>query len=56
VTIIHYWAWNKGTTGFNDNNLILNQLGYLLIRLSEFWSCYRVFDWQKDVPWTNNVT
>jgi transposase-like protein len=32
----------------------LDQLRSLLIRLSEHWSSYRVFDWQKDVPWTNN--
>ena len=34
----------------------LEQLRYLLIRLSEHWDSYRVFDWQKDVPWTNNGT
>jgi transposase-like protein len=34
----------------------LEQLRYLLIRLSEHWASYRVFDWQKDVPWTNNAT
>jgi transposase-like protein len=34
----------------------LTQLCELLIRLSEYWSSYRVFDWQKDVPWTNNAT
>jgi hypothetical protein len=28
----------------------------LLIRLSEHWHTYRVFDWDKDVPWTNNGT
>jgi hypothetical protein len=27
-----------------------------VIRLSEHWASYRVFDWQKDVPWTNNGT
>jgi transposase-like protein len=32
----------------------LDQLRYLLLRLSEHWANYRVFDWQKDVPWTNN--
>jgi hypothetical protein len=25
-------------------------------RLSEHWASYRVFDLQKDVPWTNNGT
>ena len=34
----------------------LTQLRELLIRLSEYWSSYRLFDWQKDVPWTNNLT
>lgn len=32
----------------------LDQLRYLLLRLSEHWAKYRIFDWQKDVPWTNN--
>lgn len=34
----------------------LDQLRYLLVRLSENWARYRVFDWQPDVPWTNNPT
>ena len=34
----------------------LEQLRHLLIRLSDHWSKYRVFDWQPDVPWTNNGT
>ncbi len=34
----------------------LEMLLYLLIRLSEHWESYRVFDWQPDVPWTNNGT
>lgn len=34
----------------------LDQLRYLLLRLSEHWDSYRLFDWQKDVPWTNNRT
>lgn len=32
------------------------QLRNLLIRLSEHWSSYRIFDWQPEVPWTNNGT
>lgn len=32
------------------------QLRNLLIRLSEHWSTYRIFDWQPQVPWTNNGT
>ena len=34
----------------------LVQLRHLLIRLSERWHKFRVFDWHKDVPWTNNGT
>ena len=34
----------------------LLQLRHLLIRLSERWHKFRVFDWHKDVPWTNNGT
>lgn len=34
----------------------LDQLRQLLLRLSEHWGNYRVFDWQPDVPWTNNGT
>ncbi len=34
----------------------LEQLRNLLIRLSEHWDSYRVFEWQPDVPWTNNGT
>jgi hypothetical protein len=34
----------------------LEQLRNLLIRLSEHWASFRVFDWEKDVPWTNNGT
>lgn len=34
----------------------LDQLRLLLIRLSERWDHYRVFDWDRDVPWTNNTT
>ncbi len=32
----------------------LEQLRNLLIRLSQHWSSYRVFDWDREVPWTNN--
>jgi len=34
----------------------LDQLRNLLVRLAEHWAHYRVFDWQPDVPWTNNPT
>lgn len=34
----------------------LDQLRHLMIRLAENWGRYRVFDWQPDVPWTNNAT
>jgi transposase-like protein len=32
----------------------VEQLRFLLIRLSDHWAHFRVFDWQTDVPWTNN--
>jgi len=32
----------------------LDRLRWLLIRLSENWRRFRVFDWHQDVPWTNN--
>ena len=32
------------------------RLRHLLIRLSEYWSSYRTFDWQTEVPWTNNTS
>ncbi|HNT24975.1 MAG TPA: transposase [Anaerolineales bacterium] len=34
----------------------LERLRLLLIRLSECWPSYRLFDWQPEVPWTNNCT
>jgi len=34
----------------------VDELRLLLIRLSENWQRYRVFDWQPEVPWTNNLT
>jgi hypothetical protein len=34
----------------------ITQLRELLIRLGEYWPSNRVFDWQKDVPWTNYGT
>jgi hypothetical protein len=34
----------------------LDQLRSLLIRLVENWTRFRLFDWQADVPWTNNPT
>jgi len=43
-------------TGQEGARSPLEQLRILLIRLSEHWASYRVFDWQKDVPWTNNGT
>jgi len=39
-----------------ESRSALTKLRVLLIRLSEYWPSYRVFDWQKDVPWTNNAT
>jgi transposase-like protein len=34
----------------------LDRLHALIIRLAENWAKFRVFDWQADVPWTNNPT
>jgi transposase-like protein len=34
----------------------MEQLRSLIVRLAENWTRFRVFDWQKDVPWTNNPT
>jgi transposase-like protein len=34
----------------------LDQLRYLILRLAENWTHFRVFDWQSEVPWTNNPT
>lgn len=34
----------------------LEMLRFLLIRLSEHWISYRLFDWQPDVLWINNGT
>ena len=34
----------------------VDHLRGLLIRLSENWHRFRVFDWQPEVPWTNNGT
>jgi transposase-like protein len=43
--------------GRNGSDLSpLDQLRFLLVRLAENWARYRVFDWQPDVPWTNNAT
>jgi len=39
-----------------QTRLPLEQLRGLLLRLSEQWPTYRVFDWDKQVPWTNNGT
>lgn len=34
----------------------LELLRHLIGRLAEDWASYRVFDWQPEVPWTNNTT
>lgn len=34
----------------------VEQLRSLIIRLEENWARFRVFDYQVDVPWTNNLT
>lgn len=43
-------------TGRDGELSPLDLLRLLLIRLSEHWNSYRLFDWQTDVPWTNNGT
>lgn len=43
-------------TGQEGPRSPLEQLRYLLIRLSEHWSSYRTFTWQEGVPWTNNAS
>ena len=34
----------------------LDQLRLLMVRLANNWAHFRVFDWQREVPWTNNPT
>jgi transposase-like protein len=34
----------------------VDKLRSLIVRLAQNWAQYRVFDWQSDVPWTNNPT
>jgi transposase-like protein len=34
----------------------LEQLRSVITRLADNWARFRVFDWQPDVPWTNNPT
>jgi hypothetical protein len=34
----------------------LDQLRLLIVRLANHWAHFRVFDWQPEVPWTNNPT
>lgn len=34
----------------------MQQFRHLVGRLAEDWTKYRVFDWQPQVPWTNNLT
>ena len=38
----------------DQSRTLIDQLRLLLIRLSNHWFSYRAFDWQTDVPWTNN--
>jgi len=34
----------------------VDKLRSLIVRLADNWTKFRVFDWQPDVPWTNNPT
>jgi transposase-like protein len=55
--LFELWKQIPERRGGRDQPLsALDQLRLLLIRLSEHWPNYRVFDWQPDVPWTNNGT
>jgi transposase-like protein len=40
----------------NEPMTPLEQFRHLIGRLAEDWSKYRLFDWQPEVPWTNNLT
>jgi len=54
-----YGLWKQipeRRSGHGQPHSPLSQLQDLLIRRSEHWHSYRVFGWQKDVPWTNNGT
>lgn len=42
----------RSSQGFSP----VDQLRHLLVRLMEDYPRYRVFDWQPEVPWTNNTT
>jgi len=39
-----------------DDWSAVDKLRQLILRLARDWAQYRVFDWQKGVPWTNNPT
>jgi transposase-like protein len=56
--LLQLWRQIPATRqGRNGSELSpLDQLRFLLVRLAENWARYRVFDWQPDVPWTNNPT
>jgi transposase-like protein len=43
-------------SGRDQPNSPVDKLRDLLIRLSNHWENYRIFDWQPEVPWTNNTT
>lgn len=45
-------AWSQSGSEFSP----VDRLRFLIVRLAENWAKYRVFDWQADVPWTNNPT
>ena len=56
--LLQLWRQIPATRqGRNGSELSpLDQLRFLLARLAQDWAHYRVFDWQPDVPWTNNLT
>jgi transposase-like protein len=40
----------------NEPLSALERLRLVLVRLAQDWDKYRVFEWDKEVPWTNNIT
>lgn len=55
--LFELWKQLPGRQSAPDQpRLPVEQLRTLLLRLSEHWESYRVFDWQPDIPWTNNGT
>jgi transposase-like protein len=54
--LLELWKQIPERRGQDQPFSALDHLRQLLIRLSENWASYRVFDWDREVPWTNNGT